>query len=151
MLAVSRSFISRVAAGQRALTIEHLATLERALGKPTALLLLEGAGDPSDAAHLAKERARIRALLRRPVSADDDTPLTPQELREVDKLSKDIDGRLSLLSRRVGSSAKAPRVSESQIVNLLRREAGLSCAAARRAYRVQARFAAASGLLLFSR
>ena len=41
LLAVSKSYISRVKAGKRSLTLDHLAVLERKLGSPVALLLME--------------------------------------------------------------------------------------------------------------
>ncbi|MCY2951517.1 MAG: helix-turn-helix transcriptional regulator [Planctomycetota bacterium] len=158
MLGVGKSYISRVAAGQRALTIEHLATLERALRKPMALLLLEGSSRADDAPERVCERERIRKLLNRPVSAGKDEPLAAEEQAEVDRLRADIDRKLSLVSQAIDSNKgrtalsarpKAPRLSKLRVIKLLEREAGLSAAAARRAYEVQSRFAAAQGLSLF--
>jgi transcriptional regulator with XRE-family HTH domain len=159
MLGVGKSYISRVAAGQRALTIEHLATLERALGKPMALLLLEGSSRADDAPERVRERERIRKLLNRPVSAGKDEPLAAEEQAEVDRLRADIDRKLSLVSQAIDANKgrtvlsarpkKAPRLSKLRVIKLLEREAGLSAAAARRAYEVQSRFAAAQGLSLF--
>jgi len=158
MLGVTKSYISRVAAGQRALTLEHLATLERALGKPMALLLLEGTADPSDTPERIRERERIRKLLNRPVCAGKDEPLPAEEQGEVDRLSAELDRKLGVRSRAASSKkartvllprAKATRVNKLRVIKLLQREAGLPPAAARRAYEVQAKFAAGQGLRLF--
>jgi transcriptional regulator with XRE-family HTH domain len=40
-LCVTKSFISRVRSRQRSLTLDHLAALERVMGKPLPLLLME--------------------------------------------------------------------------------------------------------------
>jgi transcriptional regulator with XRE-family HTH domain len=158
MLQVTKSFISRVAAGQRALTLEHLAMLERVLGKPIALLVLEGTARVDDAPERVGERERIRKLLVRPTCAGEEKPLSAAEQAEVDKLNDEIDARLSALSAQGGSpranaarprNRGATRVTKLQVVNLLQQKAGLSKAAARRAYQVQIEFAANRGLALF--
>lgn len=155
MLAVTKSFISRVSAGQRALTIEHLSRLEQMLGKPIALFLLEAAPTPADSPELVREREKLRSLLQHSAQTGDDKPLPAAEQSEVDQLSRNLDMQLKMLARAASprhsapSQAKAPIVRRSQVVRLLQREAGLSLAAARRAYQAQAKFAASRGLALF--
>jgi transcriptional regulator with XRE-family HTH domain len=154
MLGVTKSFVSRVATGQRALTIEHLAKLEQALGKPVALLLMEGATDDGP----QRERQRLRGLLRRPGGAAEDRPLTAREQNEAQKLSEQIDRRLARLSRQGASIlsasrrvSDAPGISKVRVIGLLKRQAGLSPTAARRVYEVQAQFAEKRGLVLFGK
>ncbi len=156
MLGVTKSFVSRVAAGQRALTIEHLVKLEQTLGKPVALLLMEGAADEGQ--EQARERQRLVELLRRPAGAGEDRPLAAAEQAAAQKLSEQIDRRLARLSQQRASiliasrrATDAPRISKVRVIGLLKREAGLSPTAARRVYEVQAQFAEKRGLVLFGK
>jgi transcriptional regulator with XRE-family HTH domain len=58
MAGVTKSFLSRVNAGTRSLTLNHLAKLEKAIGEPLPLLLLKSASLDS----IPKE---LRPLYRR--------------------------------------------------------------------------------------
>jgi len=75
-LGVGESFISRVARGERNLTLAHLAKLEKVLGKPMSLILFELRRDSVPARHremytealriLTESDKLIRRLKRRP-------------------------------------------------------------------------------------
>jgi transcriptional regulator with XRE-family HTH domain len=142
VMGVTKSFISRVAAGQRALTLEHLARLEEKLKKPVALFLIESMARPDEPPQLAHERERIRQLMNRPEVVENDRALTPAEEKEADALHQGIKGDLAAIRSSV-------RPTKSRVIKLLQDEAGLSIAKARQVYEVQARFAAAHRAPLF--
>lgn len=65
MMDLGESFVSRVAKGKRRFTIDHLATLEKKLGKPLPLLLLETTPIESVPEDLRNLYAELAQLLRR--------------------------------------------------------------------------------------
>jgi transcriptional regulator with XRE-family HTH domain len=62
-MGLSESFVSRVAAKKRSLTIEHLLRLQDATGKPLPLLLLEATSQDSVPAPLAPVYEKAREVL----------------------------------------------------------------------------------------
>lgn len=145
-LRVSRSFISRAAAGQRALTIDHLAALEQTTGRSTALTLLEGLPQPAGGAQQA-ERLRLQQLLSRKSATMSDQALSPHEQREVSEFSAGLDDQLKKL---VQTCSPRRLVGRARLVRLLTDRAGLSPATARRVYDVQAAFAQSQGFEMFT-
>lgn len=145
LLNVTKSFISRVASGQRALTIEHLAMLEHALGKSMAALVLDASAD-------TPEKRRITRLLERPADWPSDATLTAQEQAATERLVGDAEDKLdAMIGPEAPKQMAPPRTSaRRQVIDLLCRQAGLSKKAAQLAYDAEARFAAANGLAFFS-
>jgi transcriptional regulator with XRE-family HTH domain len=63
IMGLSESFVSRVAAKKRGLTIEHLLRLQDAMDKPLPLLLLEATSQDSVPAPLAPLYEKARQVL----------------------------------------------------------------------------------------
>lgn len=120
-----------------------------------ALLLLDGVAGAFEGPADARDRQRIRTLLTRPAGQIEQSQLAPAQQAETDELSSQLDEKMSVLSKiaceksRGLATSGSAQVSKRRVLDLLEREAGLSAAAARRAYQVQTRFAASHGLSLF--
>ena len=63
-LGVTKSFVSRVKSRQRNLTVDHLLILERILGKPLPLLLIEATPKTEVPAHLRPLYEATKAVIR---------------------------------------------------------------------------------------
>jgi transcriptional regulator with XRE-family HTH domain len=64
LIGTNKSFVSRVASGQRNLTIDHLLRIERALGEPLLVLLLEARHGAVGPRRYDPKYAKLLELLR---------------------------------------------------------------------------------------
>ena len=64
ILGVTKSFVSRVKSRQRSLTLDHLAALERVMGKPLPLLLIEATPKEDVPADLLPLYEATKSVLR---------------------------------------------------------------------------------------
>ena len=79
----SESFVCYVGKGQRAFTTNHLASLEKSLGVPLPLLLLESVDEASLSNKMRPLYRSLRRLITKPSKSDRTTPHKQYNVKHV--------------------------------------------------------------------